>query len=60
MIFVDDILILADNVKFHCYENFLKAEFAWIPMVVDNKQSCLGTQIILEKGCATIDMAYYV
>jgi hypothetical protein len=35
MIFVDDILILADNAKLHSFENFLKAEF--IAMEVDKK-----------------------
>jgi hypothetical protein len=51
MIYVDDILILADDSKLQKIEEFLKSEFTWITMVIDNKQSYLGMhQIALKLG----------
>ncbi len=51
MIYVDDILILADDSELQKIEEFLKSEFTWITMVIDNKQSYLGMhQIALKLG----------
>jgi hypothetical protein len=60
MIYVDDILMLADEMEIKCIEIFFKAEFTWITMNVENVLSYLGMQIMLEPGVVTVDMSYYL
>ncbi len=60
LIYVDDILVLADKVELKRIEEFFKKEFTWITMNVGNVLSYLSIQIMLEQGVVTIDMSYYL
>jgi hypothetical protein len=60
LIYVDDILALADEAELMRIEEFFKKEFTWITMNVGNVLSYLGMQIMLEQGVVTIDMSYYL
>jgi hypothetical protein len=60
MIYVDDILVLANEAELKRIEEFFKKEFTWITMNVGNVLSYLGMQIMLEQGLVTIDMSYYL
>ncbi len=60
LIYVDDILILADTTEIEWIKKFFVREFTWITMQVDNSHSYLGMQISLEKGIATIDMSNFI
>jgi hypothetical protein len=60
LIYIDDILVLADEAELKQVESFFKKEFTWIMMNVGNVLSYLGMQIMLEQGVVTIDMSYYL
>ncbi len=51
-IYMDDILIFADEMEHKCIETFFKAEFTWIMMNIEN--------VLLEPGVVTVDMSYYL
>jgi hypothetical protein len=60
LIYVDDILVLADEAELKQVESFFKKEFTWITMNVGNVLSYLSMQIMLEQGVVTMDMSYYL
>jgi hypothetical protein len=60
LIYVDDIVIFADEVGLKCIESFCKEEFTWITINVGNIVSYLGMQIMLEQGVVTVGMTYYL
>jgi hypothetical protein len=60
LIYVDDILIFADEMEIKCIKDFFKAEFTWITMNAGNVLSYLSMQIMLEPGVVTVDMSYYL
>ncbi len=60
LIYVNDILILADTTEIERIKKFFMREFTWITMQVNNSHSYLGMQISLEKGIATIDMSNFI
>jgi hypothetical protein len=60
LIYVDDILIQADDDEIDRIEQIFLKEFTWITIEHDNKLSYLGMLVTLEQGVATIDMTYFV
>jgi hypothetical protein len=60
LIYVDDILIIADKMEIKRIQGIFMQEFTWITFDVNNQHSYLGMQISLEKGIATIDMTNFV
>jgi hypothetical protein len=60
LIYVDDILLFADQDEIKRMERVFIREFKWITMQVGNQQSYLGMQIELGDGYATITMSNYV
>ena len=60
LIYVDDILVIADKVEIERLRNTFTEEFTWITMEVGKKHSYLGMQICLEDGCVMIDMIHYI
>jgi len=60
LIYVDDILILADAAEIDRMEKVFLKEFTWITIERNNKLSYLGMLVSLEEGTATIDMTYFI
>jgi hypothetical protein len=60
LIYVDDLLLLADELEIKRMETIFLREFTWITLKMGNSHSYLGMQIMLEKGAVIIDMTYYV
>jgi hypothetical protein len=60
MIYVNDILILADDEEIDRIEKKFLEEFTWITMERNNQLSYLGMLVSLERKTATIDMTYFV
>ncbi len=60
LLYVDDILILADDMEIDRLEQVFLCEFTWITIERDNKLSYLGMLISLAEGEATVDMTYFV
>jgi hypothetical protein len=60
LIYVDDILILANDTEIDRMEKVFLKEFMWITMERNNKLSYLGMLVSLEEGTATIDMTYFI
>jgi hypothetical protein len=59
ILYVDDMLLFADNEEINRVEQFMKREFKWITMDRGNTQSYLGMNIHVKKNCIEIDMSYY-
>ncbi len=60
LIYVDDILVLADEVELERIEEVFVREYTWITFEVNNQHSYLGMQVSLEQGTVTIDMKNFV
>jgi hypothetical protein len=60
LIYVDDILVLADVVELERIKEVFVREFTWITFEVNNQHSYLGMQVSLEQGTATIDMKNFI
>ncbi len=60
LIYVDDILLLADDEEIDRLEKAFLDEFMWIAMERNNKLPYLGMLVTLEQGTATIDMTYLI
>jgi hypothetical protein len=60
MIYMDDILIFADDVDLKHIKSSFKEEFTWITMNAGNVLSYLGMQTMLEQVVVIIDMSYYL
>jgi hypothetical protein len=60
LIYLDDILILADETEIKRIKNSFKAEFTHFTMNAENVLSYLGMQIMLEPGVVKVDMSYYL
>jgi hypothetical protein len=59
ILYVDDILLFADDVEINRVEAFMKKEFQWITVIKNNTQSYLGMNITVEKNLVTVDMNYF-
>jgi hypothetical protein len=59
ILYVDDILLFADDEEINNIETFMKKEFRWITVNKSNVQSYLGMNIRVEKHQIVIDMSYY-
>jgi hypothetical protein len=59
ILYVDDILLFADDTEINRVEEFMKKEFKWITVDKNNHQSYLGMNINVEKHCIKINMLYY-
>jgi hypothetical protein len=59
ILYVDDILIFADNEEINQVEAFMKRAFQWITVIKDNTQSYLGMNITVEKNLVLVDMNYF-
>jgi hypothetical protein len=60
LIYVDDILILADEVETRQLIGIFQREFHWITHSTGCEQSYLRMIVRMERGAATLDMTYYV
>jgi hypothetical protein len=60
VIYVDDILIIAEQEEIERLEKEFTKEVLWITIVVSNKQSYLGMQIKVGDGKMFLDMRYYL
>ncbi len=60
LIYIDDILILADEVETKQLIGVFQREFRWITHSTGHEQSYLGMIIRMDNGAATLDMMYYV
>ncbi len=59
ILYVDDILLFADQDEITRVETFMKREFKWITVSKNNVQSYLGMNIVVLPNQITIDMNYY-
>jgi len=60
VIYVDDILVLADEHEIERIRDAFVQEFQWIMMEVNSVHSYLGMQIIIKDGYAIIEMANFI
>jgi hypothetical protein len=60
IIYVDDILILADDEETKRLIGVFEKEFRWITHSTGSEQSYLGMIMRMENGMATFDMMYYI
>jgi len=60
LIYVDDILILANDKEMKRLIAVFEKEFRWITHSTGSEQSYLGMIVRMESGKATLDMTYYV
>ncbi len=60
LVYVNDIIILANDAEIDRLEQIFLEEFTWITIERNNKLSYLGMIVALEEGTATIDMTYFV
>jgi hypothetical protein len=60
VIYVDDILIIAEQEEIARLEKEFTKEFWWITMVMNNEQSYLGMQVRIGDGKISLDMRYYL
>jgi hypothetical protein len=58
ILYMDDILLFADDEEIDRVEKFMKKEFKWTTMVKKNVQSYLGMNIEVSKNQITVDMDY--
>jgi hypothetical protein len=60
ILYVDDILIFADDEEISRVEAFMKREFQWITVIKNNTQSYLGMNITVEKNLVMVDKNYFI
>jgi hypothetical protein len=60
ILYVDSILLFADDAEINRVQSFMMKEFRWITVVKDNVQSYLGMNIKVSKNQVTVDMDYYM
>jgi hypothetical protein len=60
LIYVDDILILADGEETKRLIAVFEKEFRWITHSTSSEQSYLGMIVHMVSGKATLDMTYYI
>lgn len=60
VIYVDDILVLANTEEMECVKQAFITEFQWITMEVGNGHSYLGMHVIMYDGYALIDMKNFI
>ena len=60
LIYVDDILVIAERCEIERLQQRFTEEFTWITIEIGKKHSYLGMQICLEDGCVMIDMIHYI
>jgi len=60
LIYVDDILVIAQRDEIDRLQKRFTEEFTWITMDVGKKHSYLGMQICFEDGYVTLDMIHYI
>jgi len=60
VIYVDDILVLAEESEIERIRDAFIQAFQWITMEVNDSHSYLGMQIIMKKGFAVIDMSHFI
>jgi hypothetical protein len=59
ILYVDDILLFANEEEINRVEAFMQKEFKWITVTRGNKQSYLGMNIEISSNKITVDMQYY-
>jgi hypothetical protein len=59
ILYVDDILLFADDTEINRVEEFMKREFKWITVDKNNHQSYLGMNIDVNKNHIKVNMTYY-
>jgi hypothetical protein len=59
ILYVDDILLFANDEEINRVEMFMKREFKWITVSKDKRQSYLGMNIEVSTNQITVDMHYY-
>jgi hypothetical protein len=59
ILYVDDILLFANEEEINRVEAFMKREFRWITVTRGNVQSYLGMSIEVSTNRITVDMYYY-
>jgi hypothetical protein len=59
ILYVDDILLFANEEEINRVEAFMQREFKWITVTKGNKQSYLGMSIEVSNNKITVDMQYY-
>jgi hypothetical protein len=60
ILYVDDILLFANDDEINRVETFMKREFKWITVTKGNMQSYLGMSIDVSMNWITVDMHYYI
>jgi hypothetical protein len=60
LIYVDDILIIAEEAEFERLRAAFTKNFQWITMEVNDSLSYLGMRIALGKGYVELDMIFYI
>jgi len=60
VIYVDDILVIADEAEIEQLNQEFIKEYQWITMEIGETHSYLGMQIHLKKGYAIIGMAHFI
>jgi hypothetical protein len=60
LVYVDDILIIADTEELARLEKEFVYTFKWITMCVGSSHSYIGMQISVRDGTVTLDMRYYL
>jgi hypothetical protein len=60
MIYVDDILVLANEEEMERIKQAFIDEFQWITMDVSDSHSYLGMHIMMKDGCVVIDMQNFI
>lgn len=60
LIYVDDILVIADKAEINRLKDEFTKEFTWITMDVGKRHSYLGMQICFEEGYVTVDMIHFI
>jgi hypothetical protein len=60
LIYVDDILIIAEEAEFERLRAAFTKQFRWITMEVNDSLSYLGMQIALGKGYVELDTIFYI
>ena len=60
LIYVADILVIADTDEIERVKEFFVREFTWITTETSRTHSYLGMQISFHDGCVTVDMKHYI
>ena len=60
LVYVDDILVLADKQEIQRLKVAFEKEFRWITLDVRNKHSYLGMQLVFCREFVTLDMIHYI